>query len=51
MPLNKRFDIRSVTCPRAVVLALGLQPRANTIFLCQITVQISYILYIIFYNI
>jgi len=45
MLLNKRFDIGTFICPRAVVIALGLRPRANTTALRQITVPISNLLF------
>jgi len=45
LSLNNRFDIGTVICPRAVVLALGLRPRANTTALRQITVPISNLLF------
>jgi len=38
MSLNKIFDIGTVICPRAVVIARGLRPRANTTALGQISV-------------
>ena len=41
LSLNNRFDIDTSICPRAVKLALGLRPRANTTTLGQITVPIS----------
>jgi len=37
MLLNKRFDIGTVICPRAVVLARGRRPRAITTARGQIT--------------
>ena len=45
MLLNKRFDIGTVICPRAVVLARGRRPRANTTAREQITVPISNLLF------
>jgi len=45
MLLNKRFDIGTVICPRAVVLARGRRPRANTTARGQITVPISNLLF------
>ena len=40
MLLSKRFDIGPVICPRAVVLARGRRPRANTTARGQIAVPI-----------
>jgi len=45
MLLNKRFDIGTVICPRAVVLARDRRPRAITTARGQITVPISNILF------
>jgi len=50
LSLNKSFDIGTVICPRAVVLALGLRSRANTTSLGQITVPISNLLFNNIYN-
>lgn len=41
LPLNKLFDTGSVICPWAVILALGLRPRAKVAVLGQITRLIS----------
>jgi len=43
--LNKRFDIDTVICPRAVVLAQGRRPRANTTARGQIIEPISNLLF------
>jgi len=45
LSLNNSFDIGTVICPRAVVLALGLRPRANTTALEKLTVPISNLLF------
>ena len=45
MLLNKRFDIDTVICPRAVVLAWGRRPSANTTAQGQITAPISNLLF------
>ena len=45
MLLNNRFDIGTVICPRAVVLARDRRPRANSTARGQITVQISNLLF------
>ena len=45
MLLNKRFDIGTVICLTAVVMARVRRPRANTTARRQITVPISNLLF------